>query len=496
MKSFSVILASTRRGGIGLSGRLPWPKLTHDMNHFVNITSKKLPTEKQNAVIMGRKTWDSIDKYKPFKNRINYIITRDADKFLYGNKQFTNIIHPCKSLPDAISLASMNSSVNKLFVIGGGQIYAQALSLPHCKEIYHTEILNDFPADVHVPEIDKNIFKLENIGNVINENEISYQFLKYIRNSNNTEISSYSDFLVRSGFDKRILMSRNPEEMRYLSFGDYIMNHGTVKGDRTGVGTHAVFGEIFRYNLENNTWPILTTKKVFVKGITKELLWLISGSTDGNVLLKDGVKIWYGNGTRQFLDKNNLFHYKEHHLGPVYGHQWRHSGAEYKGADVDYKGKGVDQLADVIKQLKENPDSRRHIICAWNPPQLKQMALPPCHVLIQFYVSNGYLSCMMFQRSSDYAIGNCYNVASYSLLTHMIAHITGLKAKEFIHVIGDAHVYKTHIDGLREQITREPYEFPKVNFKRKITNIDDFKFDDIELVGYKSHPAIKFEMAV
>jgi thymidylate synthase len=161
----------------------------------------------------------------------------------------------------------------------------------------------------------------------------------------------------------------------------------------------------------------------------------MKGSTNGNDLLKNNVKIWYGNGTRQFLDKNGLHHYKEHDLGPIYGHQWRFSGAEYKGCDKTYIGQGIDQLADVIKQLKDNPDSRRHIICSWNPSQIKEMALPPCHALVQFYVANGELSCTMYQRSCDSMLGLPFNVASYSLLTHIIANITGLKAKEFIHIL-------------------------------------------------------------
>lgn len=492
MKPFNIIVAATRQGGIGISGSLPWPKLKYDMQHFANITgSKKKSPEKLNAVIMGRKTWDSLDdKYKPLPNRLNYVVTRNL-----GHLQGINNIYPHNSLTNALLHAS--NTTTEQYVIGGGEIYAQALKLPQCQTIYKTEILNNIPADTYIPEIDPKIFKLETVGKVINDNGIDYQFLKYIRkNQYQPTINNYQQFLINSGFDNRIMNSRNPEEMSYLATIKYIMDHGNVKTDRTGVGTKSIFGHSQRYNLENNTWPILTTKKVFLKGIIEELLWIISGSTDGRVLLSKNVKIWQGNGTREFLDRNNLQHYKENELGPIYGHQWRFSGAKYTGYDGYYTGQGVDQLADVINQIKSNPDSRRHIICAWNPLQIKEMALPPCHVLVQFYVANGELSCMMYQRSVDTALGEPFNIASYTLLTHMIAHITGLKAKEFIHIKGDTHIYNTHAEGLNEQIKREPYEFPKISFNRKISDINQFTRDDIKMVGYNSHPAINMPMAI
>ena len=366
-----------------------------------------------------------------------------------------------------------------------------------------TQILNQVQADTYIPEIDQNKYKLTDIGPILTENNIHYQFLKYVnKNKPKIDITSrqgqtnYADFLIRSGFDHKIMSSRNPEEMKYLSLVDYIIDHGNFKKDRTGVCTHSIFGDVYRYNLQDNRWPILTTKKVFIKGVILELLWIITGSTNGLHLLKDGVKIWQGNGTRDFLDKNGLKGNIEHDLGPIYGHQWRYSGAPYLGADQDYTGQGVDQLADVIRQIKADPDSRRHIVCSWNPSQIKQMALPPCHALMQFYVANGQLSCIMYQRSCDMGLGVPFNIASYALLTHMIAHVTGLKAKEFIHILGDTHVYKTHFHSLKEQVKREPYEFPKINFKRKVSQITDFKLEDIEVVGYRSYESIKMEMAV
>ena len=492
MKPFSIIVAATRRGGIGLGGTLPWPKLKHDMNRFVQLTGgKKKPHEKYNAVIMGRNTWDSIDiKYKPLSNRINYIITRNPDKIKCHNNTFT-----CSSLHDAISKASNNEAVNEIFIAGGGQIYSDAINSEYCKNIYKTEILNDIKTDVSFPDIDMKKFKLTNVGDLIQDNNHTYQFLDYEK-KHHSKIIGFDDFLVKSGFDDRIFKSKNPDEMRYLASIKYILDHGNTKTDRTCVGTKSVFGLSYRYNLENNTWPVLTTKKVFLRGIIEELLWIVKGQTDGKILLDKGIKIWYGNGTRDFLDKTGLKHYRDHDLGAIYGHQWRHSGAAYINCSTDYTGKGVDQLSEVIQQIKNNPDSRRHIICAWNPSQLKDMALPPCHALVQFYVANGELSCIMYQRSMDTMLGAPFNIASYSLLTHMIAHITGLKAKEFIHFTGDSHIYTNHFDGANIQIQREPYEFPKINFKRCIKNIEDFTYDDIQLQQYKSHPTIKMNMAV
>ncbi|XP_007899121.2 thymidylate synthase [Callorhinchus milii] len=243
-------------------------------------------------------------------------------------------------------------------------------------------------------------------------------------------------------------------------------------------------------------FPLLTTKRVFFKGVLEELLWFIKGSTNSKELSERGVKIWDANSSRDFLDKLGFMSREEGDLGPVYGFQWRHYGADYKDMHSDYTGQGVDQLQKVIDTIKNNPDDRRIIMCAWNPKDVPKMALPPCHALCQFYVLNGELSCQLYQRSGDVGLGVPFNIASYSLLTYMIAHVTGLKLGDFVHTFGDAHIYKNHVEQLKIQLQREPRPFPKLKITRKVENIDDFKAEDFKLEGYHPHPAIKMEMAL
>ncbi|KAL4703305.1 hypothetical protein ACJJTC_006668 [Scirpophaga incertulas] len=286
------------------------------------------------------------------------------------------------------------------------------------------------------------------------------------------------------------------EEYQYLQIVKNILENGDKRIDRTGVGTLSIFGAMQRYSLDNNTLPLLTTKRVFLKGIIHELLWMISGSTDAKALAAKGVHIWDANGSRAFLDNLGFTDREEGDLGPIYGFQWRHSGAEYKDANTDYTGKGIDQIQNIIDTIKKNPADRRMIMCAWNPSDLCKMALPPCHCLAQFHVSNGKLSCLLYQRSADMGLGVPFNIASYALLTHMIAHVTNLKAGDFVHTTGDTHVYLNHIEPLSEQLTREPRTFPTLKFSRKIESIDDFKFEDFIVEGYNPHPKIDMVMAV
>jgi len=251
-----------------------------------------------------------------------------------------------------------------------------------------------------------------------------------------------------------------------------------------------------RFSLRNGAFPLLTTKKVFYRGIAEELFWFIRGSTSAKELQDKNVRIWDGNSSREFLDSIGLHDREEGDLGPVYGFQWRHFGAEYTDMHADYSGKGVDQLAEVINRIKTKPTDRRIIMCAWNPADLNKMALPPCHCLVQFYVADGELSCQLYQRSADMGLGVPFNIASYALLTVMIAHVTGLTPGDFVHTLGDAHVYSNHVEALKIQLEREPMEFPKIVIKRQVEKIEDFNIDDFEVVGYKSHPKIVMDMAV
>lgn len=262
---------------------------------------------------------------------------------------------------------------------------------------------------------------------------------------------------------------------QYLALLQHVLDHGVRKTDRTGTGTTSVFGHQMRFNLKEG-FPLLTTKKLHLRSIIHELLWFIKGSTNIAYLRDHKVSIW------------DEWAGPEGELGPVYGYQWRSWPAE--------DGRYIDQLGEVIRSLKENPDSRRHIVSAWNVGQLDRMALPPCHLLFQFYVANDELSCQMYQRSCDIFLGVPFNIASYALLTMMIAQVTGYRPGTFIHTLGDAHIYLNHLDQVKLQLTREPFSLPVMKINPDIRNIDDFRFDDFELQHYQAHPHIKGDISV
>lgn len=307
---------------------------------------------------------------------------------------------------------------------------------------------------------------------------------------------TFSPSLSSTDMNQSNKSTENIEEQQYLNLIGHILKHGIERSDRTGVGTIGIFGHQMRFSLANNTYPLLTTKRVFYRGVVEELLWFIRGDTNAHHLSSRGVHIWDANGSRQFLDSRGLYDREEGDLGPVYGFQWRHFGAQYTTMHADYHGQGVDQLQRVIDTILTNPHDRRLIISAWNPMELDNMALPPCHMFCQFYVAQGRLSCQLYQRSCDMGLGIPFNIASYALLTIMIAHVTGLEPGEFIHCLGDAHVYLNHIEALQEQIRREPRPFPKLFIKRSVERIEDFTIEDFDLVGYEPYGKIAMTMAV
>lgn len=284
-------------------------------------------------------------------------------------------------------------------------------------------------------------------------------------------------------------------EQAYLDLVQRIIEDGVKKSDRTGTGTLSIFGAQLRFDLSGQVLPLFTTKRVFFRGIVEELLWIIRGDTNSNNLSKLGVKFWDANGSKEFIEKLGFTDRKQGDLGPVYGHQWRHFGADYKTCDDDYTGQGVDQLANAIHLIKTNPDSRRIIINAWNPVDIPKMNLPPCHMQCQFYVANGKLSCQLYQRSCDMGLGVPFNVASYSLLTHMIAHVCGLKAGEFVHTMGDAHVYLNHVEPLKKQLKRKPRKPPTISFDNAVTDIDSFSIDSMCVFSYNPHGKIHMDMS-
>jgi thymidylate synthase len=262
---------------------------------------------------------------------------------------------------------------------------------------------------------------------------------------------------------------------QYLDLLDHVLKNGTEKSDRTGTGTISVFGYQMRFNL-NEGFPLLTTKKLHLKSIIYELLWFISGDTNIRYLNDNGVKIW-----NEWADR-------EGNLGPVYGYQWRSWPAD--------EGRKIDQLLNVVNSIKKSPDSRRHIVSAWNVGELDKMALPPCHVMFQFYVAGGRLSCQLYQRSADIFLGVPFNIASYALLIHIVAQVTGLEPGDFIHTLGDAHIYVNHLEQVKLQLTRGPYKLPKMIVNPDIKDILSFRYEDFTLTGYMAHPNIKGSIAV
>jgi thymidylate synthase len=262
---------------------------------------------------------------------------------------------------------------------------------------------------------------------------------------------------------------------QYLEFAQHILTNGHKKMDRTGTGTISVFGYQMRFDLQKG-FPILTTKKLHLKSIIHELLWFIAGDTNIKYLNDNGVRIW-----DEWADEHG-------NLGPVYGHQWR----SWPKPD----GNTVDQISQLVDDLKNNPDSRRHIVSAWNVADVENMALPPCHCLFQFYVADGKLSCQLYQRSADVFLGVPFNIASYALLTMMMAQVCGYEAGDFVHTFGDAHIYSNHIDQINEQLGRSTYDLPQMIINPEVNNIFDFKYEDFELKGYQAHPHIKGKVAV
>ena len=262
---------------------------------------------------------------------------------------------------------------------------------------------------------------------------------------------------------------------QYLDLMRHVRDHGVLKTDRTRTGTRSVFGYQMRFDLAGG-FPLVTTKKLHLRSIIYELLWLLSGDTNIKFLHDNKVTIW-----DEWADANG-------DLGPVYGEQWRSWPSRDGGV--------IDQIADTVERIKKNPDSRRLLVTAWNPADVDKMALPPCHCLFQFYVLNGKLSCQLYQRSADIFLGVPFNIASYALLTHMMAHVTGLKVGEFVHTLGDAHIYLNHLEQINEQLSREPYALPRLVMKREVKAIDEFRYEDFEIVNYQAHPNISGSVAI
>jgi len=456
------IVAMDEHYGIGLDGDIPWkntPDGREDILYFKHLTTG-------NAVIMGWNTFKSIGRLLP--NRLNIIVTKNHYDEAPAAEE--GICAVFKDLDAAVQYGrKWEVQTGKYcYVIGGEQIYSYYFSRYSPIQEFITVIPGNFNCDTFYPNRSHNI---HHIG-----------LPQYL---------SFHSPCIR-------------EEDTYLKLFQHVLDNGHRKEDRTGTGTISVFSpHELRFSLEENVLPVLTTKTVALKtGVIPELLWFISGSTDTRILEAKGCNIWKGNTSREFLDNRGLS-YKEKDIGPGYGFQWRHSGADYHGMESDYTGKGVDQLQNIVHLLRTDPDSRRMLMCSWVAPYLDQMALPPCHILYQVYTHLGAdgkrrLSAKMYQRSADSFLGVPFNITSYGLLTHMLAQLTGFIPHELILTFGDYHIYNNHVDQIRQQMTRTPRSFPKIFFKRDLngSDISTITEQDFEIVGYSPYGSIPAPMAV
>lgn len=450
MKPFNIIFAGCViektdkfvKYGIGYKNTMPW-HIPEELQYFKKKTENT-------TVIMGHNTFISIGQ-KPLSNRKNIVIT---------TSKFDNV-ETIDSLNNALKLAATYEQ--EIFVIGGEHIYKQALNHPLLDKIYCSKINNN-----------------------------NYFFDKYI--SINNTIKKVSE-IETVKFIKIMYENKNRDEDKYINLILDVLLDGNKKSNRTNTSTISVFGKMLSFDLQNNILPIITTRKIFTRGIIEELLWFINGQTSSKILENKGVNIWKGNSSEEFIKNRNL-PYKEGDCGPIYGFQWRHWGAKYIDTETDYTGQGFDQLNWLINEIKINPDSRRLILNAWNVADLDKMVLPPCHVMAQFYVNEGKLSCMLTQRSCDIGLGMPFNITSYALLTYIIAKLTNLTPEKLIYSMGDCHIYENHIEALHEQIKRKPYGFPEIELVGKFNKLEDFKYESFKISNYYSHDNIKMEMVI
>jgi thymidylate synthase len=373
-------------------------------------------------------------------------------------------------------------------------------------EINKTGPIDEIPPPPHKTNLmnehnDKKQFSFVTIASppAVEINSTAASVAKSLSELDNLDVSTRA-LLNNTDSEKKNEPHRNTnfhEETQYTNLIREILHSGYVESGRNG-DTLTKFGYSMRYTLRNGTIPILTTKKLAWRVCFEELFWFIRGCTSNKELQQKNVHIWDQNSNREFLDSRGLYYLEEGDLGPIYGFQWRHFNAEYSDSSKCYQGDGIDQLQEIIDTLQnpETRNSRRMIMTAWNPCQLNYMALPPCHILAQFHVrENRYLSCALYQRSGDVGLGIPFNIASYSLLTHILAKHCGLEADEFVHFLGNCHIYKEHVDALSEQIKRQPFTFPKIEITKKYETIDEYHLEDISWTSpYQSHPPIKMEM--
>jgi len=483
----NLIYSESNDGIIGVNNDL-YCKIKSDLKMFQMITSLKYNNH-ENAIIMGYNTWKSIRG--PLKNRINIVISR-------------NHCEEMKEVDGVFCFESLQNMFNfletidygKLFVIGGEKLFDE-ININHIKlvdVIYQTRILDEISKLFYSSRSDVSYCNVP-LSKMMVDGK-----LKNIKSLEKREEGQLFDFEKNEYFTKNIHYLENvyqktdninTQEYQYLNLLEEILKDGVSKESRNSM-VYSSFGSRMKFDLREG-FPLLTTKKMPWKTILRELLWFIRGSTDNKLLQDKNVHIWDGNSSKEFLKSRGLDTYGEGDLGPIYGFQWRHFGAEYIDHKTDYSDQGVDQLQWIIDEIKSDPTSRRLVMSAWNPVDLHKMALPPCHLMVQFNIEGEYIDAQLYQRSGDMFLGVPFNIASYSFLLHIVGQLTGYTPRYLIHIIGDTHIYKNHIEAVHEQLQRVPSQFPQLRI-HSFENIDSLQESDFELDNYKSFPTIKAEM--
>ena len=461
-----------------------------DLRNFQNITTEG---DHKNIVIMGYNTWLSIPETKrPLKNRLNIILSRNHSIVENNDTKL------CRSLDQAFDYCKELKGV--IFVIGGSQIFNECLKQEYYKNLYRIYITR-FDDNYH-PRNTTHSFPIQLFNNmkcvetsdeiheICNRPHIDNQPKSFLQEYLS---ETYTKSIVFTFNIYQNINTINESEYQYLNLLKKVLDEGLEIQSRNSK-VLSIFGEKMVFDL-NESFPLLTTKRVGYKTVLRELLWFINGYTSNKLLNDKNVHIWDSNSSREFLDSRNL-DYDEGDLGPVYGFQWRHFGADYENCNSDYTNKGIDQLKYIIEQIKNDPNSRRIIMSAWNPVDLDKMALPPCHVMCQFNVDtiNNRLDCQLYQRSGDMFLGVPFNIASYAFLTCIIAKITEYKPGKLIHILGDTHIYESHIEAVRTQIKRIPYKFPTLTISEELNDIDNINEDYFKLENYNFHDKISAPM--
>lgn len=465
-----VIVCVDKNSMIGVSetNTIPWT-IPEDIKYFKKLTKETSKDEYMNAVIMGRRTWQSIpEKFRPLSKRINIIVSTTLEAPDLPNTYVVD------SYEGAVRLTDTFEQIENTFVIGGTSLFNTSVDDSRLRHVYMTRYNKEHrDADVTFPT----------------DKVVSTMRLESSTKSETNDLLTYE-----------VYTKPNMEEKAMLQMMNDILTKGVKNPDRTGVGTLSVFGRQLRYDL-TSSFPLMTSRKAYLRQILEEFKFIMSGSTDVTKLQERNVHIWDGNTTREFLDKRGLTHLPEHDMGPTYGFAMRHFGATYETCKSDYKGKGFDQLQYVIDTIRTDPTSRRIRVSIWDPTHLSDVALTPCLNQFDFYVNTGKgtLDLLAYLRSSDTFLALMWNTTYCAIFCHVVAKLTGLRAGELIMNTGNSHLYLNHLEQAKIQVSREPYPFPSACLMRELENVEDIQkleTKDFRIRGYQSHPAIKADMAV